>query len=74
LLPSPALVADLDGADGEDDGDDKEEDSADKTWIKFKCEFGNFSRKLIWHLGCKVGLGTLLRRPAGLEYLINAFI
>ena len=31
LLPSPALVADLDGADGEDDGDDEEENAADET-------------------------------------------
>ena len=29
LLPSPPLVADLDGADGQDDGDDEEEDAAD---------------------------------------------
>jgi hypothetical protein len=36
LFPSPALVADLDGADGEDDGDDKEKDSADETCITFQ--------------------------------------
>ncbi len=48
LLPSPPLVADFDGADGEDDGHDEEEDSADESGSD--CPAFDVFRKVILEL------------------------